>query len=426
VVTSLRELKITKVSAYTVQANFEWTFLRVYSGDLYGTGEAGPTPGASEIARKLGNIIVGEDALKPNRVLQKLRWATLYAGTSTYHIISAIDIALYDLIGKYLNIPVYAILGGDRTEIPVYVDAHGGKGLEAMNSTLMPVEPQWASSSNIERERIKEPSPVHGRLTSEGWNLDYSPEAYATRAKELKAEGWKAIKFDLDVPTPASDPNRLRSGRLSPLEIKYLASLAGGVRDAVGYDVDIMFDLHWRYDINTGIAICHALKDINPHWIEDPTPAVITTTNFDELKLITANCSVPIEVGENLYTIYQFKDLLSTGIRVWAPDPTKAGGITEQRRIEELASLYDIEVSPHNIGSPIATMAAVHAASVGNTFGMLEFHGHDLSLWDEIIKSKKRIIDISGGGVIRLIDEPGLGVDIDEKAARRYWPGFEL
>mgnify|MGYP001772888168 FL=1 len=90
----MKELRITKVSAYTVQANFEWTFVRVYAGDLYGTGEAGPTPGASEIAKKLGNVIVGEDALKINRVLQKLRWATLYAGTSTYHLISAIDLSL--------------------------------------------------------------------------------------------------------------------------------------------------------------------------------------------------------------------------------------------------------------------------------------------------------------------------------------------
>ncbi|AMD30800.1 MAG: mandelate racemase/muconate lactonizing enzyme family protein [Acidilobus sp.] len=421
----MRELRITKVSSFTVQANFQWTFVRVYAGDLYGTGEAGPTPGASAIAEALGKVIVGEDALKVNRVLQKLRWATLYAGTSAYHIISAIDMALYDLIGKYLNVPVYALLGGDRTEVPVYVDAHGGKGLEAMDSTLMPVEPSWAAQANVERERIKEPTPVHGRLTAEQWNPDYSPEGYASRAKELKAEGWRAIKFDLDVPTPYSDPLRLRSGRLSQAEVQYLASLASAVREAVGYDVDIMFDLHWRYDVSTGVALCRALEPVRPRWVEDPTPAVTTLTNFDELRLITSQCPVPIEVGENLYTSYQFKDLIGTGIMVWAPDPAKAGGITELRRIEELASLYDIEVSPHNIGSPIATVAAAHAASVGNTFGALEFHGHDLPFWNDLVKSKKRVIDV-GRGAIVLGDEPGLGVELDEEVARRLWPGFEL
>ncbi|MGC9112499.1 mandelate racemase/muconate lactonizing enzyme family protein [Acidilobus sp.] len=421
----MKELRITKVTSFTVQANFEWTFVRVYSGDLYGTGEAGPTPGASAIANTLGNVIVGEDVFKVNRILQKLRWATLYAGTSAYHIISAIDMAIYDLIGKYLNLPVYALLGGDRTEIPVYVDAHGGKGLEAMNSALMPVEPPWISQANVEKGRIKEPSPVHGRLTAETWTSDYSPEAYASRARELKAEGWKAIKFDLDVPTPYSDPVRLRSGRLSQAEVQYLATLAEAVRDAVGYDVDIMFDLHWRYDLNTGIALCRALESVKPRWVEDPTPAVTTLTSLDELRVIASHCNVPIEVGENLYTYYQFKDLLGTGVSVWAPDPAKAGGITELRRIEELASLYDIEVSPHNIGSPIATMAAAHAASVSNTFGALEFHGHDLPFWNDLVKSKKRIIDVSKS-VIVLTDEPGLGVELDEDVAAKLWPGFEL
>ena len=421
------ELRITRVTAFTVQANFEWTFVRVYAGDEYGTGEAGPTPGARDVALRLGKLLVGEDAFKINRILQKLRWATLYAGTSTYHLISAIDMALYDLIGKHLNLPVYALLGGDRTEIPVYVDAHAGKSMEVVDSTLTPVETPWLSEAKgFETARVVSPSPVHGRLTAEKWNEDYSPEAYAKRARELKAEGWRAIKFDLDVPTPYSDPRRLRSGRLNNAEVNYLASLARAAREAVGDDVELMFDLHWRYDVPTTLSLCRALEDVRPHWIEDPTPAITTLTNFDELRVITSSCRVPIEVGENLYTVYQFKDLIGTGVAVWAPDPAKVGGITELRRVEELASLYDIEVSPHNIGSPIATMAAAHAASVANTFGALEFHGHELPFWNDLVKSKKRVIDVAAGGVIRLTDEPGLGVELDEEVARKYWPNFEL
>ncbi|MGC9210020.1 MAG: mandelate racemase/muconate lactonizing enzyme family protein [Acidilobus sp.] len=421
------ELKITGFSHFTVQSNFEWTFVRVYAGDLYGTGEAGPTPGAGEIAERLGRLIIGEDALKLNRVLQKLRWATLYAGTSAYHVISAIDMALYDLVGKFLNLPIYVLLGGDRTEIPVYVDAHAGKGLEAMDSTLMPVEPAWLQEAeHVERGRLKAPTPVHGRLTAEEWNEDYSPEAYARRALQLKSEGWRAIKFDLDVPTPYTDPKRLRSGRLTNAEIDYLSTLARAVREAVGDEVDIMFDLHWRYDLVTGVRLCQSLKPVRPHWVEDPTPAVTTLTNFDELRVITSSCRVPIEVGENLYTVYQFKDLVDLGSIVWGPDVAKVGGITEMRRVEELAALYDIEVSPHNIGSPLATMAAAHAASVSNTFGFLEFHGHDLPFWERLVKQRKRIIDVAGGGIIRLTDEPGLGVELDEEEARRIWPGFRL
>ncbi|MGC9071407.1 MAG: mandelate racemase/muconate lactonizing enzyme family protein [Acidilobus sp.] len=421
------ELRITGFSHVTVQANFEWTFVRVYAGELYGTGEAGPTPGVSEITERLGRLLVGEDAFKVNRLLQKLRWATLYGGTSAYHVISAIDMALYDLVGKFLNVPVYVLLGGDRTEIPVYVDAHGGKGLEAMDSTLIPVEPTWLSEAReVERGRLKAPMPVHGRLTAEEWNEDYSPQAYANRARQLKAEGWRAIKFDLDVPTPYSDPRRLRSGRLTNAEVDYLASLARAVREAVGEEIDIMFDLHWRYDLNTGISLCRALEPVRPHWVEDPTPADTTLTNFDQLKAITSSCKVPIEVGENLYTVYHFKDLVNIGPIVWGPDIAKVGGVTEMRRVEELASMYDIEVSPHNIGSPIATMATAHAASASNTFGFLEFHGHDLPFWERLVKQRKRVIDVTEGGVIRLTDEPGLGVELDEGEARRTWPEFKL
>ncbi len=421
------ELRITGFSHHTVQANFEWTFVRVYAGELYGTGEAGPAPGIGEVTERLGRILVGEDALKVNRLHQKLRWATLYAGTTAYHVISAIDIALYDLVGKYLNVPIYVLLGGDRTEVPVYVDAHGGKGLEAMDSTLTPVQPPWlAEASGVERGRLTAPTPVHGRLTAEAWNEDYSPEAYSRRARELKTEGWRAIKFDLDVPTPYSDPRRLRSGRLTNAEVDYLASLARAAREAVGDDVDLMFDLHWRYDVNTAISLCRSLEPLRPHWVEDPTPAVTTLTNIDELRVVSQRCGAPVEVGENMYTAYQFRELIGVGPLVWGPDVAKVGGVTEMRRVMELASIYDVEVSPHNIGSPIATMAAAHAASASNTFGFLEFHGHDLPFWERLARGRRRLIDLSSGAVIRLSDEPGLGVELDEEEARRIWPGFRL
>jgi L-alanine-DL-glutamate epimerase-like enolase superfamily enzyme len=124
-----------------------------------------------------------------------------------------------------------------------------------------------------------------------------------------------------------------------------------------------------------------------------------------------------------MYTVNQFKDLLNAGVRVWAPDIVKAGGVSEGVRIAELASMYDIEYSPHNTASPIGTMAHAHVASVANTFGVLEFHGHDIPFWGEIIKPKRRIIE---NGFIRLGDEPGLGIDLDLDAMRRYWPDLEL
>jgi L-alanine-DL-glutamate epimerase-like enolase superfamily enzyme len=257
----------------------------------------------------------------------------------------------------------------------------------------------------------------------EKWNEDYSPESYAKRALRMKSEGYRAIKFDLDVPTPYIDLRRVRSGDLSLKDVNYMAEIVKSVREAVGDDVDIMVDLHWRYNLNTAIRICKALEQYRLRWIEDPTPAVMSVSNYDELRILTSQCSTPIETGENLYTVYQFKDLLDTGIRVWAPDIVKAGGISEGRRIAELSSIYDIEYSPHNIASPIGTLAHVHVASIANTLGFVEFHGHDLPFWNEIIKPKRKIIE---DGVIKLTEDPGLGVELDEEVMRKYWPDYDL
>lgn len=202
-----------------------------------------------------------------------------------------------------------------------------------------------------------------------------------------------------------------------------MAEIVKAVRESVGNEVEIMFDLHWRYNLNTAIRICKSLEPYRLRWLEDPTPAIMAVPNYDELKLLTSQCSVPIETGENLYTVYQFKDLLNTGTRVWAPDIVKAGGITEGRRIAELAATYDIEYSPHNIASPIGTMAHAHVGSIANTFGFVEFHGHDVPFWNEIVKPKRRII---GDGVIKLTEDPGLGVDLDDEVMRKYWPDYNL
>ncbi|AWR95728.1 mandelate racemase/muconate lactonizing enzyme family protein [Acidianus brierleyi] len=411
------ELKISDIKVITVQANFQWTFVRIYSKDIYGTGEAGPAPGLKGMESDFKKLLLGEDAFKIKRIEDKMRYATLYSGTTTHHLIAGIINAIYDLIGKYLNIPVYKLLGGDRDVIRLYVDAHGGKGLEAMNSVLLPENPEFLKNANVEKNRLQSTNnPIHGRLSQEKWNEDYTPESYSQRAKQLIVEGYTAIKFDLDIPTPFSNEYNIRSGDLNNKDIDYIASIMKSVRETVGDDIDLMVDLHWRYNINTAIRLCKALEPLRLRWIEDPTPAQTSISNLEEFRLITSYCSTPIETGENMYSVYQFKDLIKEGIRVWAPDIAKTG-IKEGIKIAELAEMYDIEFSPHNIGSPIATLANAHVCSASGTFGVLEFHGHDLPIWQQLIKGNLKMEK----GFIILSDKPGLGIDLDENVIKKYW-----
>ena len=146
-------------------------------------------------------------------------------------------------------------------------------------------------------------------------------------------------------------------------------------------------------------------------WMEDPVPP----TNLKLLDLVATATRTPIATGENLYTRYGFAGLFPSSVSIITPDGLKAGGLTETKFIAELAGMYEKVTSPHNIASPIGTMAQAHlSASIAN-FGVLEFHGHDVPIWHNLVK--KPIIH---KGFIEVTDESGLGVELDENVAAKY------
>jgi L-alanine-DL-glutamate epimerase-like enolase superfamily enzyme len=413
-------LKITEIRTATVVGNYYWTFVRVYAGDEWGTGEGFFAPRLEGVIGQLGRVIIGEDALRVNRLLEHLRWAAAPSGLFgvNCHAITALEIAVLDLVGKHLNVPVHQLLGGAlRDRVRLYVDTHAGKSLEAVDEVLVPTTPRWMEELGARAEGGEKP--LHGRVAMEEFTEDYTPEAYGRRAREMKAEGYTAIKFDLDVPTPYTKPYNLEAGALTNQEIEYLASLVGAVREAVGEDTDIMFDLHWRLNTASAIRLARALERFNPMWVEDPVPP----WSLEAMKAVAQATTAPIATGENLYTRYEFAPLLETGIRVAAPDALKVGGLLETRFIGELAAIREITVSPHNIGSPLGTMAQAHVAATLPNFGVLEFHGRDVPIWPRLVK--RPIIE---QGFIPLPEEPGLGVELDEQVAARYALGdrFEL
>jgi L-alanine-DL-glutamate epimerase-like enolase superfamily enzyme len=415
-------LEITDVRFETFQSSFEWSFVRVYVGEEYGTGEAGPIPAFKGCEEAFRALLVGEDALKINRIEEKLRHAILYAGTSYQSVVSAVNMALHDLIGKHLNMPTWRLIGGDRDEIPVYVDAHTGEGFETINALLLQVKKvqgKAGSKARVELER----DPILGRLSKETFGPTHTPESYAKRAGEMKRAGYSTIKFDLDIPTPYTEHLKKRSGEVSLKEAAYMGEITQAVRDEIGDDVELAIDLHWRYDLRSALRICKTLEPYMLRWIEDLTPATKSLSNLDELGMLSSKTTIPIATGENLRSVSEFKELLGKGVSVWTPDLAKAGGITEGRRIAELASLYDLEFSPHNISSPIGTMATAHACSLANTLGVLEFHSHGFPMWREMVKTRRPIIE---GGSIRLGEEAGLGVELDERYLERTFGHFEL
>jgi L-alanine-DL-glutamate epimerase-like enolase superfamily enzyme len=404
-------LKITKITSATVEGNYHWVYARVYAGELYGTGEGFFAPELEGVINQFGRLLVGEDALEINRLLEKMRWASVPSGSSgvNFHAISAIEIALFDLVGKYRNAPVYSLLGGKiREKIRIYVDTHAGESLEAIDPVLLPTRPKWMSGKGDESEN----EPIHGRMTTGRFSDEFTPKSYASRAKIMKDEGFTAIKFDLDVPTPHTRQYDLQSGSLSNSETKYLSELVAAVREAVGDEIDILFDLHWRYNVQSSIGLAKEIEPYGVMWLEDPVPPGDPSL----IDIVAQATSTPIATGENLYGRYEFLPLLSTRMRIVTPDALKAGGILETRLMGQMAQIKEMILSPHNIGSPIGTMAQAHIAASVPNFGVLEFHGHDVPIWRKMVEENSPI----ESGFITLSDKPGLGVELDEKIASEY------
>jgi len=417
--TRITVLKITDIRTATVVGNYYWTFVRVYSGKENGLGEGFFAPQLEQTIKDFGRVILGEDALDPAKVYDKMKWASVPSGMSgaNYHAISAIEIAILDLVGKHLNIPVSTLLGGKyREKIKVYVDAHAGESLEALDPTLLPITPRWMQELGAKpQEEVG--APLHGRAAEQVFSEEYTPEAYASRARQMKQEGYTAIKFDLDVPTPFTRDFNRAAGILTRREVLYLAGLVAAVREAVGDDLDIMFDLHWRFNVESSIQLARAIEPYGVTWLEDPVPP----SDPEILDLVAKATKTPIATGENLYTRYGFAGVVRSSVSVVTPDALKAGGLVETKFIAELAAMHEKMTSPHNIGSPVGTLAQAHLAAVVANFGVLEFHGHDVPIWYKL--AKKPIIR---DGFIEIKDEPGLGVELDEAVAAKYALGERI
>jgi L-alanine-DL-glutamate epimerase-like enolase superfamily enzyme len=150
-------------------------------------------------------------------------------------------------------------------------------------------------------------------------------------------------------------------------------------------------------------------------WLENPVPP----ENVDALKEIKAATRTPIASGENLYLFEGFRRILEhQALSIVSPDLQKVGGLGEARRIAEFADSYYVAVAPHNISSPLGTIASVHSCASIPNFLALEFHASDVPFWEDLVNGVPK--PIIQDGFIPVPDKPGLGVSLNEEVARRF------
>ncbi len=368
-------MKITDIKTAEASGHGFSTFVKIFTDEgLMGVGECvHGGDGCSRLIERMADIIKGEDPLDVDRLFETLRRSHLFDGGIAGNAVTAmtgIEIALWDLTGKALNVPVYRLLGGKfRDRIRLYCDCHAGE--------------------------------------------DETPESYARRAKEIVALGFDAIKFDID---DADSPHKLDryNWSVTPGELAQMVERVAAVREAIGPAVDLAIDMHGRYDISAGIRVAQALEPFNLMWLEEPVPP----ENVCAMREVKRCTRTPICAGENLYTRWGFRDLIECqAVDVIMPDLPKCGGLSEGRKIANHAEAYYIPFAPHNVCGPLGTIASCHCCAAIPNFLVLEWHWVDRPHWHELVLADPPLIQ---DGYISLPQGPGLGVELNEEALARY------
>jgi L-alanine-DL-glutamate epimerase-like enolase superfamily enzyme len=378
-------LKITDVRTAVIAGNFDWILVRVYTDEgLIGLGEAYWGAGVEDLIHAAKRLIIGENPFNIARIYEKMIRGLSGAGSlagATVTAISGIEIALWDLVGRALETPIYNLFGGQfRDKIRVYADCHCG---------------------------------------DEG-----TPESDAEKARRVVAAGFTALKFDLDIPNRytrdiSDDPDPRRwwyepyNRTISTAERKFMEARVAAIREAIGPDIMLAVDCHWKYSVSDAIQLARALEPYDLLWLEDPVPP----ENIDALAKVAASTSTPICTGENLYRKHGYRELIEKqAADIISPDIPKMGGLLEARKVADHADTYYIPIAPHNVSSPIGTVAAAHVCAAIPNFLVLEFHAMDVPWWDDLVTGGPVIKD----GFIHLTDKPGHGLELNEDVARAH------
>jgi galactonate dehydratase len=367
------KLKITDVRTAEVIVHGLQTHVRIYTDQgLIGQGEATDAAvGSAALVRSFRRFLIGKDPLNVDALWEAIRTAGIFAGAQAGQYVTAltgVETALWDLTGKALGLPIYQLLGGKfRDRVRMYCDSDMEDPLGKEAERKLP----W-----------------------------------------IESNGFTAMKIDIDQ---ARDPARFDAVNwtASNGEIDRMVSWVRHIRESIPKQMDLAVDMHGRYDANTGKRVAAAVEPYRLLWLEEPVPA----ENIDAMADIRHSTKTPICCGENLYMRWGFRELLEKqAADIIMPDIQKVGGLSEARKVANLAQTYYVPFAPHCVVSPIGTMASAHVCASIPNFLVCEWHWiNHVDLWKDFVKEG----EIISKGYITVPDRPGIGVEMNEQAARK-------
>lgn len=360
-------MRITDIQTYPVWAghrNFLFVTVDTDEG-IWGVGEAGITGRELAVIGAIDHIrplLIGQDPFNTEHIWQLLwRGGFFPAQRIVGSAIAAIDIALWDIKGKALNRPIYDLLGGKVRDKVVCYPHNSGENHD-----------------------------ISGLVES---------------CLKSKEEGWKFVRWGLPI---------AEGGILEPRQaVRTALKQFQAVREAVGDEIEICFDVHTRLDLPDALELCRETEQFKPYFIEDP----LRSENTDSFKTLRPRTSVPLAAGEQFSSKWEFRQLIEEEWIDYARiDLCICGGFTEARKIAGWCETHYIKLALHNPLGPVSSAACLQLNLATSNFGVQEQPRRPGTVLTDVVVEQPVWED----GFILAPTKPGLGIEFDREAAKRF------
>jgi galactonate dehydratase len=356
-------MKITNIETYPVWGgarNFLFVVVDTDEG-IFGVGEAGITGRELAVIGAIEHfkpLVIGQDPARIEHLWQQLfRGGFFPAQRILTAAISAIDIALWDIKGKALGVPIYDLLGGRVRDKVVCYPHNVGSGPDLVDSCL-----------------------------------------------QSKEEGWKFVRWGLPEQDGILEPRRAVLTAIEQFQ---------AVREAVGDEIEIVFDVHTRLDLPEAVWLCQEVEPFHPFFIEDP----LRCENPDSFKTLRPRTRVPLAAGEQFSSKWEFRQLIEEEWIDYARvDLCIVGGFTEAKKIAGWCETHYIKLAVHNPLGPVSSAACLHLNLACPNVGVQEQPRRTNTVLTDVVPAQPEWED----GYLLAPTRPGLGIEFDRAAAKRY------
>ena len=360
-------MEITDIKTFAVDCfRTNWVFVKVCTDEgIDGVGEATLEYKEKALFGAIEHIKEYLAGKNPLNIEQ--HWHNIYrdaywrGGAVLMSALSAVETALWDILGKSLGVPVYQLMGGKvHDKVRIYVNG-------------------WFAGAN-------------------------TPKEFGEKAKEAVKKGVTAMKWD---------PFGKNYMEISNKDLNNALECISEVRSAVGDDVDLLIEGHGRFNIPTGIMIAKELEQFHPMFFEEPVPP----DNLDAIKAVKDKSPVAVSAGERLYTRWDYKRMFDLMAADYIqPDISHAGGIMELKKIAAEAECRYIPFAPHNPSGPVANAATLQLAASCPNFCILEIMYSDVVYRKDVTNENLEYRD----GYMKIPDKPGLGIELNEEECLKH------